>query len=314
MHGIDRLPAFAEPVVAVTGLGRRFGARTAVADLSLTVAAGQVVGLIGANGGGKTTTLRMLAGLLQPDGGEGRVLGHDLNSAGNAIRREVGYMAQRLALYPSISVLDNLHFRAEVYGVADAAEAVRRAVTEYGLAPYARVPAERLSGGWARMLQLAAALIHSPRLVLLDEPTAGLDAAARQAVWQRIANLAGAGVAVVIATHDLAEAERCSHVTVLAGGRVRAQGSPLAIVRQSAARACTLVGTQSLALASGIMALPGVAAAHPYAGGLRVVMTDAARDAVEAAARAAACTFSMRAPTLEDATLLLARPVEDERA
>ena len=162
-----------EPAIAVTGLTRRFGARTAVADLSLSVAAGQVAGLIGANGGGKTTSLRMLAGLLKPDAGAGRVLGHDLALADRSIRRDVGYMAQRLALYPSLSVLDNLRFRAEVYGVPDVARAVRRAVADYGLVPYANLPAERLSGGWARQLQLAAALLHSPRLVLLDEPTAG---------------------------------------------------------------------------------------------------------------------------------------------
>jgi ABC-2 type transport system ATP-binding protein len=313
MHSIEAA-APGEPAVAVTGLTRRFGARTAVADLSLFVAAGQVAGLIGANGGGKTTSLRMLAGLLKPDAGAGRVLGHELTLADRRIRRDVGYMAQRLALYPSISVLDNLRFRAEVYGVPNLARTVGRAVAEYGLAPYAHLPVERLSGGWARLLQLAAALIHSPRLVLLDEPTAGLDAAARQAVWQRIASLAGAGVAVVIATHDLAEAERCSHVSVLVGGHVRAQGAPLAIARNGTARVHALAGERAIALADRIVTLRGVVAAYPAAGDLRVVTTDAAHEAVATVARAAGCTIAAREPTLEDATLVLARQAQSAQS
>jgi ABC-2 type transport system ATP-binding protein len=297
----------AEHAVAVEGLTRRFGARTAIADLSLSVGAGEVAGLIGANGGGKTTSLRMLAGLLKPDAGSGRVLGHDLALDDRRIRGDVGYMAQRLAVYPSLSVLDNLRFRADVYGVPNARATVRAAIADYGLTPYANLPAERLSGGWARLLQLAAALLHAPRLVLLDEPTAGLDAAARQAVWQRIASLAGAGAAVVIATHDLAEAERCSHVTVLAGGRVRAQGSPLEVARGSATRVHAVTGAAAIALADRIAALPGVAAAYPAALGLRVVTTGAAGAEVAALARAAGCTMTAREATLEDATLVLAR-------
>jgi ABC-2 type transport system ATP-binding protein len=304
MHSID--PESLDPAVRVNGLTRSFGSRAAIQDLSLAVAAGEVAGLIGANGGGKTTSLRMLAGLLKPDAGTGRVLGYDLARDDRRIRREVGYMAQRLALYPSISVLDNLRFRAEVYGLANVREVVRRVIADYGLAPYANLPADRLSGGWARLLQLAAALIHSPRLVLLDEPTAGLDAAARQAVWQRIASLAGGGAAIVIATHDLAEAERCSHVSVLAGGRVRAQGSPLAIARGSGARVQVLTGAGALALADRVAALHGVAAAYPHAGALRVVTDGAANDAVAAAAAAAGCAAAADDATLEDATLVLA--------
>jgi ABC-2 type transport system ATP-binding protein len=313
MYSIE-LPALDEPVVAVTGLTRRFGARTAVADLSLSVAAGQVAGLIGANGGGKTTSLRMLAGLLKPDAGVGRVLGHDLALADRRIRHDVGYMAQRLALYPSLSVLDNLRFRAEVYGVANAVQTARGVVADFGLAPYASLPAERLSGGWARLVQLAAALMHSPRLVLLDEPTAGLDPAARQAVWQRIASLAGAGVAVVIATHDLAEAERCSHVSVLAEGRVRAQGAPRAIAANSPARVHALAGMAAIALADRIGALPDVVAAYPAAGDLRVVTTGAAHDAVAVVARAAGCEIHASEPTLEDATLVLAHPARSAQS
>jgi ABC-2 type transport system ATP-binding protein len=313
MHTIEYAVPI-EPAVAVVGLTRRFGARTAIEDLSLSVDAGEVVGLIGANGGGKTTSLRMLAGLLKPDAGSGHVLGHDLALDDRRIRGEVGYMAQRLALYPSLSVLDNLRFRADVYGVPNASQTVRRTIADYGLAPYATLPAERLSGGWARLLQLAAALIHAPRLVLLDEPTAGLDAAARQAVWRRIASLAGAGAAVVIATHDLAEAERCSRITVLAGGRVRAQGAPREIARGSAARVHVLEGAAALTLADRIATLPGVVAAYPAALDLRVVTTGAAETEIAAVARAAGCVMAARDATLEDATLVLARQAPEPQS
>jgi ABC-2 type transport system ATP-binding protein len=306
MHGIEARARDGR-VIEVAGLTRRFGARTAVENLSLCVGAGQIAGLIGANGGGKTTSLRMLAGLLAPDAGAGHVLGHDLAAADGGIRRAVGYMAQRLALYGSLSVQDNLRFRAEVYGVPDVAKTVRRVLAEYGLAPYANQPVESLSGGWTRLLQLAAALVHAPRLVLLDEPTAGLDAAARQAVWHRLASLAGAGIAVVIATHDLAEAERCSQVTVLAGGTVRAQGAPRAIVRDSAARVHTLAGSAALALADRVSALPGVVAAYPTAEGLRVVTSgEAHAAALTAVAGTEGYALTAREPTLEDATLVLA--------
>jgi len=306
MHTIENAMR-AEPAVAVAGLTRRFGARTAIADLSLSARAGDIAGLIGANGGGKTTSLRLLAGLLKPDAGSGRVLGHDLALDGGRIRRVVGYMAQRLAVYPSLSVFDNLRFRADVYGVPNAGQTVRRVIADYGLAPYASLPAEQLSGGWARLLQLAAALMHAPRLVLLDEPTAGLDAAARQAVWQRIASLAGAGAAIVIATHDLAEAERCSHVTVLAGGRVRAQGAPRQIARGSAARVYLLKGAAAIGLADRVATLPGIAATYPAALDLRVVATNAAEAELAAVAHAAGCAMTRREATLEDATLVLAR-------
>lgn len=295
-----------EPAVEVVGLVRRFGARTAVTGLSLVVAAGQIAGLIGANGGGKTTSLRLLAGLLAPDAGSGRVLGHDLRRPDRRIRGDVGYMAQRLALYAHLSVFENLRFRAEVYGLPKPRDAARRAVADFGLGPYAQTSAERLSGGWARMAQLAAALIHSPRLVLLDEPSAGLDAAARQAVWRRIASLAGAGAAVVIATHDLAEAERCSQVSVLAGGQMLAQGAPQAITRASAGQAHAIVGAGAIGLAEAVTRVPGVVAAYPMAAELRVLSLGPLPTAIGAWARAAGCELVRREPTLEDATLVLA--------
>jgi ABC-2 type transport system ATP-binding protein len=162
----------------------------------------------------------MLAGILKPDGGAGQVLGFGLQRDAAEIRERVGYMSQRLSLYPELSVFENLRFRAAVYGLRNPRAAVEAAIRAFDLVPWARSPAGSLSGGWARRLQLAASLLHSPRLVLLDEPTAGLDAAARQEVWWRVEELAAAGAGVIVCTHDLVEAERCSHAAFLKTGRL----------------------------------------------------------------------------------------------
>ncbi len=171
------------------------------------------------------------------------MLGFDLQRDAAKIRERVGYMSQRLSLYTELSVFENLRFRAEVYGLRTPRAAVEAAICEFGLVPWADSPAGSLSGGWARRLQLAASLLHSPRLVLLDEPTAGLDAAARQEVWRRMEALAETGVGIIVCTHDLAEAERCSQAAFFADGQVVAAGAPGAIVAGSPAVAFILSGT-----------------------------------------------------------------------
>src|SRR5258708_6588948 len=213
-------PGDREPMVAVEDISKRYGRRTAVAGVTLTLRAGEICGFIGANGGGKTTTLRMLAGILKPDGGRGRVLGFDLVRESAKIRERVGYMSQRLSLYAELSVFENLRFRADIYGLSDARRAAEAAIGKFGLSPCARSPAGSLSGGWARRLQLAASLVHSPQLVLLDEPTAGLDSAARPEVWHRVEGLAAAGAGVIVSAHGLAEAERCSRAAIFGDGQI----------------------------------------------------------------------------------------------
>jgi len=213
-------------LIAVHGVTKLYGLRVAIEDLELTICAGEVFGLVGANGGGKTTTLRMLAGILKPDRGRGQVLGFDLRCEAKEIRRHIGYMSQRLSLYADLSVFENLRFRAEVYGLEKSRTTAETAIREFELDRYARSPAGQLSGGWARRLQLAAALIHAPRLILLDEPTAGLDPISRRDVWRRIERLAARGAGVILSTHDLAEAERCSRVALLSEGRIAAIGTP----------------------------------------------------------------------------------------
>jgi ABC-type multidrug transport system ATPase subunit len=207
-------------LVAVRDVAKRYGLRVAIEDLELTLRTGEILGLVGANGGGKTTTLRMLAGILKPDRGEGHVLGFDLMRGAKEIRKQIGYMSQRLALYADLSVFENLRFRAEVYEIDKSRTAVESVMREFELERYARSPAGQLSGGWARRLQLAAALIHTPRLILLDEPTAGLDPISRHDVWRRIELRAAQGAGVIVSTHDLAEAKRCSRVALLCEGRI----------------------------------------------------------------------------------------------
>ena len=204
-----------ESLVAVTDVTKRYPRRTAVHKLSLRLRGGEIFGLVGSNGSGKTTTLRILAGILKPDEGHGQVLGFDLVNEAAQIRERAGYMSQALSLYADLSVFENLRFRAQIYGLSSPRAAAEAAIINFELAEFARIAAGRLSGGWARRLQLAAVLIHSPRLVFLDEPTAGLDAVARHDVWRRIGSLAAAGAGVIVSTHDLAEAERCSYAVLL---------------------------------------------------------------------------------------------------
>jgi len=204
-------PCGRELLVAVHNISKCYGRTTAVAGVTLTLWAGEICGFVGANGAGKTTALRILAGILKPDSGGGHILGFGLQREAAEIRERVGYMSQRLSLYGELSVFENLRFRAAVYGLRNSRAAVETALCDFNLVPWAHRPAASLSGGWARRLQLAASLLHSPQLVLLDEPTAGLDAAARQDVWRRVEGLAAAGAGVIVSTHDLAEAERCSH-------------------------------------------------------------------------------------------------------
>jgi len=277
--------------------------RVAVEKLALALRAGEVFGLVGANGGGKTTTLRILAGILKPDTADGRVLGFDLVREAGEVRRRVGYMSQRFSLYADLSVLENLRFRAQVYGSKRPRAAAETAIDDFELTEFAQSAAGRLSGGWARRLQLAAAVIHSPRLILLDEPTAGLDALSRHEVWRRIESLAAQGAGVIVSTHDLAEAERCSSAALLSEGRVVAAGTPEQIARSTSAAAFLLSGTDARQLARLVEAVSGVIATYPQGPGLRVVASTAAENALRRVASANDAEVARVAMRLEDAVL-----------
>ena len=225
----------AEPVVAVEGLAKTWDGRRVVRDVSITLAPGAMLGLVGANGGGKTTTLRMLAGLIRPDAGRGFVLGEDVCGRATARRARIGYMGQRLALYPELTVAENLGFRADVHGLSDPKQRVADVVARYGLETVQRQRFGQLSGGWARRVQFAASVIHAPPLLLLDEPTAGLDVATKRDIWRWLEVLAGAGCAIVVSTHDLAEAEQCPVIIFYEGGVAHPAMTPAGLIAEEGA-------------------------------------------------------------------------------
>jgi ABC-2 type transport system ATP-binding protein len=296
-------PGAGKSVVDVADVTKRYARRTAVEKLSLDLGAGEVLGLVGANGGGKTTTLRILAGILEPDEGHGRVLGFDLVRGAKEIREHVGYMSQRFSLYGDLSVLENLRFRAEVYGLDRPRTAAEDAMSNFELTKYSRSAAKKLSGGWARRLQLAAALIHSPKLILLDEPTAGLDAASLHEVWRRIERLAGEAAGVIVSTHDLGEAERCSRLAVLSEGRVVAIGTPAEITRSAPAAAFLMSGVAARLLASSVEAVPSVIASYPQGPSLRIVAAPEAEESLRRVADRNGTNLRRVTLRLEDALL-----------
>lgn len=234
----------AEPVISVDGLSKQFAGRTVLSGLSFDVVPGEILGLVGANGGGKTTTLRLLAGLLQPDSGSGSFLGRPLSDPSN--RRHIGYMTQRNALYPDLTVSENLAFRAAVHGV-DGAD-VGNAVNTYGIGDVLGQRVSALSGGWSRRVEFVASVLHRPKLLLLDEPTAGLDVVTRRDMWRWMAALAQDGCAIIVSTHDLIEAEQCTNILLYHDGDVRGPMTPAA--------ACAERGSATLEDAVFAMAAP----------------------------------------------------------
>jgi ABC-2 type transport system ATP-binding protein len=296
-----------EPAVfSVQRLAKHFGATAAIREVSLELGVGQVLGFVGPNGAGKTTTLRILAGLLRADGGSGHVLGHDLMTAHGLVSEKVGYMPQRLALYGELTVAQNLRFRADVYGLADPRGAVDAAIADFDLGPYSRRRAARLSGGWARRLQLAAALIHQPRLILLDEPTAGLDADSRLDVWRRVLALARGGASVVINTHDLAEAEQCTAIALFQEGRVLACGDPQGLTQAAPFEVLMLCDVNLDDLTAALANREGVIGVFPHGHRLRVLATAEAASAVRAWAADLNARVEDAPKHLEDAAFVIA--------
>jgi ABC-2 type transport system ATP-binding protein len=226
------------PAVETHELTRRFGTHIAVDALSLEIARGEVFGLLGPNGSGKTTTIRMLCGLLEPTSGHARVAGIDVAQAPELVKARIGYMSQRFGLYEDLTVGENLEFYAGVYGLTGEALAARlRDVTQFmGLEPRLRQLAGELSGGWKQRLALACALLHRPDVLFLDEPTAGVDPAARRNFWRAILELARGGTTVIVTTHYMEEAEQCGRLAMLSNGRLIALGTPHDVAQQVGGR------------------------------------------------------------------------------
>ncbi|MBX3178797.1 MAG: ABC transporter ATP-binding protein [Candidatus Hydrogenedentes bacterium] len=217
-----------KPVVQAEALTRRFGAFTAVDGVSLEIVEGDIFGFLGPNGSGKTTLIRMLCGLLRPTGGSGTVLGHDVVRESEAIKREIGYMSQQFSLYSDLTVLENLTFYAGIYGIPrrERRDRIEEVIATTDIGAYRHRLASRLSGGWKQRLALACALVHRPRLLFLDEPTAGIDPVARRDLWDLLFDLAGAGVTFFVTTHYMDEAERCSHLGYIYYAQLVAYGTP----------------------------------------------------------------------------------------
>jgi ABC-2 type transport system ATP-binding protein len=215
-----------ELAIDVHGLNKSFGAKHVVRDFSLQVKRGEIYGFLGPNGSGKTTSIRMICGLLKPDSGSGVVLGHDVVRDTAAIKREVGYMTQRFSLWEDLTIRENLEFVARMYGMAERKTAVARALEDLRLEKRQNQLAGELSGGWKQRLALAACMLHQPQLLLLDEPTAGVDPQARRDFWEEIHGLAARGISVLVSTHYMDEAERCHRLAYILYGRLLATGTP----------------------------------------------------------------------------------------
>src|SRR5262245_24925529 len=260
----------APPAIEVRGLTKRFGPRIVVDHLDLTVPRGRIVGFLGPNGSGKTTTIRMLCGLLRPDEGSGTCLGLDLRTRAAEIKRRVGYMTQRFSLYEDLSIEENLDFIGRVYALTDRRQKVRTALERLGLASRARQLAGALSGGWKQRLALAACLLHEPELLLLDEPTAGVDPQARREFWDQIHALAAGGITVLVSTHYMDEAERCHRLAYIPYGKLLAQGTAEDVVRRSGLHTWEVAGDDLAPLVAELRAQPGVEMVAAFGAALHI--------------------------------------------
>jgi len=219
--------------IDVHDLSKSFGARKVIDGLTLQVPKGEICGFLGGNGSGKTTTIRLLCGLLKPDGGGGTCLGFDVIREAVQIRQQIGYMTQRFSFYGDLTVAENLEFVARLYQVPQRDRAVRDVMQRMELADRATQLTSQLSGGWKQRLALAACVLHAPQLLLLDEPTSGVDAKARREFWDMITTMAAGGMTVLVSTHYMDETERCRRIVYLSGGRLIVQGTADEVVRQT---------------------------------------------------------------------------------
>jgi ABC-2 type transport system ATP-binding protein len=265
-----------ELAIDVKGMTKRFGARTVVNAIDLQVRRGEIYGFLGPNGSGKTTFIRMLCGLLRADAGSGTCLGFDVIEESEMIKRHVGYMTQRFSFYEDLSISENLDFVARMYAVKDRTQAVRHSIEQLGLAGRQRQLAGQLSGGWKQRLALAACLIHKPQLLLLDEPTAGVDPKARRDFWEHIHELAAQGLTFLITTHYMDEAERCHRLAYISYGTLLAEGTVAEVISHAGLTTWSVSGPDLIRLGGQLRERPGVRQAVAFGGTLHVSGDDAA--------------------------------------
>ena len=262
--------------IAVHGLTKRFGSKVAVKGVDIAVPYGEVWGFLGPNGSGKTTTIRMLCGLLRADAGRGTCLGYDLLTQSEQIKRAVGYMTQKFSFWEDLSIRENLEFVARMYELRDGKTKVEDTITRLGLEGRQKQLAGELSGGWKQRLALAACMLHSPKLLLLDEPTAGVDPKARRDFWDEIHRLSGEGLTVLVSTHYMDEAERCDRIVYISLGNIVARGTVAEVIEQSKLFTFVVEGAAARHLAEKLRGQPGVEFASFFGAALHVSGRDRA--------------------------------------
>jgi len=287
--------------IDVEGLTKSFDGREVVHDLSMQVKRGTIYGFLGPNGSGKTTTIRMLCGLLTPDAGHGTCLGYDIRTEADKIKLHVGYMTQRFSLYQDLSVRENLEFVARIYGLSDPTGAARAAIERLGLTGRGEQIAGTLSGGWKQRLALGACTLPNPELLLLDEPTAGVDPKARREFWNEIHALAAEGLTVLVSTHYMDEAERCHEIAYIAYGHLLVHGTVDEVVARSGVVTYTVSGKDLTHLAAELAAKPEIQVA-PFGTSLHVSSRDKAAlaAAIKPYRKDSALKWVESEPSLED--------------
>ena len=288
--------------IDVKGLTKRFGSKVAVDHVDIAVPAGEVWGFLGPNGSGKTTTIRMLCGLLHPDAGSGTCLGLDVITQSEKIKREVGYMTQRFSFWEDLSIRENLEFVARLYGLPDREAKIDHTLKRLGLVKRQRQLAGELSGGWKQRMALAACMLHEPKLLLLDEPTAGVDPKARRDFWEEIHALSEEGLTVLVSTHYMDEAERCDRIVYILNGKLITKGSVNDVIAQSGLTTFVLEGEHVRRFLQKIQHQPGVDYAGFFGAALRVSGRDrpALEKTIAPYKNEAGVTVSETKPNLED--------------
>ncbi|VVE00802.1 putative ABC transporter ATP-binding protein YbhF [Pandoraea eparura] len=299
--------------IDVKGLNKHFGDKHVVRDVSLQVQRGEIFGFLGPNGSGKTTCIRMMCGLLTPDSGSGTCLGFDIVRESAQIKRHVGYMTQRFSYWEDLTIRENLDFVARVYGMPNRRDAVERAIERLGLTGRAKQLTGSLSGGWKQRLALAACMLHEPQVLLLDEPTAGVDPTARRDFWEELHALAARGISVLVSTHYMDEAERCHKLAYISYGELLAQGTAAEVTDRQHLSTWRVHGDNLIDLARELRAQPAVAQTVAFGDALHVSGQDA--DALGRLLHSLAATRGLRvAPidtSLEDVFIYLMSHAKD---
>ena len=303
----------AATVIDVHGLDKSFGDKHVVVDLSLKVERGEIFGFLGPNGSGKTTSIRLMCGLLTPDAGGGTCLGYDIRTQSVAIKRNVGYMTQRFSFWDDLTIGENLDFVARIYEMKDRKRTVEQALADLGLASRAGQLTGTLSGGWKQRLALAACMLHKPQLLLLDEPTAGVDPNARREFWEELHRLAAQGISILVSTHYMDEASRCHKLAYIAYGRLLAQGTVAEVIASQGLTTFAVTGDDLASLSQALQGRPGVEQTVAFGDTIHVTGKDGAllERTLAEAVRGTGATYARVDTGLEDVFIHLMKQATD---